>query len=435
MTVAQIPTGPGPVTVTGETLVIHDLTVTHGEAASFVRSQLADHGPEATADLVRRAVPVGLVALSMGTAGIDTGSLTRTLDAFGAQVDAKSEAALASLDKTLSRLHAGEEAVARTASSVLENLPAQVEAALAGQAGSVRASVLEAARAVQAAGLQELTAALARHSESVRDALSLDREGPVRMLRQDLLNELNGTRRELGEQLASVRSLVEAAQVAKAAGAKSSRAIGADFEDEAMALCQDIVTAAGDVFERTGGQPGVGGTSRRTGDGVSTLSSAITGHGPQVRLVLEAKKRGSRPLTVAQHRAEIAAGRRVRDAAGGLVLVPTRDEVPGGATFARVDQFGYVCAAEDPSMVTSLYLLLREQVAILTIRTDDDAEIDLAQIEARFASALEELQQLDEVGRLAVQAKRSLERLIDLGRQTQEKVRVTLTEGVTLLHP
>ena len=38
-------------------------------------------------------------------------------------------------------------------------------------------------------------------------------------------------------------------QVAKAAGAKSSRAIGAANEDEAMALCHDVVTAAGDLFE------------------------------------------------------------------------------------------------------------------------------------------------------------------------------------------
>jgi hypothetical protein len=433
VTVAQIPTGPGPVTVTGETLVVHDLTVTHGEAAAFVRSQLADHGPEAAADLVRRALPVGLVALSMGTAGIDTGALTRTLDAFGAQMSAKSEAALAGLDQTLARLHSGEEAVARTASSVLANLPAQVEAALAGQAGSVRASVLEAARAVQAAGLQELTTALARHSESVRDALSLDREGPVRMLRQDLLEELNGTRRELAEQLASVRSLVEAAQAAKSAGAKSSRAIGAKNEDEAMAICQDIVTAAGDLFEHTGGQPGVGGTTRRTGDGVATLSPAITGHGRQVRLVVEAKMR-TRPASAKAHREEIAAGCRVRDAAGGLVLVPTNAEVPGGGAFARVDACAYVVSAESSQTVELLYLLLREQVAMLAVRHDDDAEIDLAQVEARFTLALAEISKLDEVGRLAVQAHRALEKLIELGRETQQKVRDTLTEGIGLLH-
>lgn len=433
MTVAHIPQGPGPVAVTGDTVVITDLSVTHGEAAGLVRSHMAEHGPEAAVDLVRRAIPVGLVALSLGTAGIDTGSLTRTLDAFAERVDEKSGAALASLDQTLTRLRGGEEAVARAAGAVLDKLPAQVEAALAGQAGNVRASVMEAARAVQDAGVQEITTALARHSESVRDALSLDREGPVRMLRQDLLEELSGTRRELGEQLALVKGLVEAAQVAKTAGAKSSRAIGAANEDDAMALCHDVVTAAGDLFERTGSQPGAGGT-RRSGDGVATLSQAITGHGRQVRIVVEAKSR-TRPLTAKQHREEIANACRVRDAAGGLVLVPTDAEVPGGGSFARVDTCAYVVSCSQPASVELIYLLLREHVAMLKVRHDDGSEIDLDQVEARLNVALAGISQLDEVGRLANQAKNSLEKLIVLGRDTQQKVRETLTEGIALMHP
>jgi hypothetical protein len=433
MTVAHIPRGGAPVAVNGDTVVIRDLSVIHGEAAALVRSHATEHGSEAAADLVRRAIPVGLVALSLGTAGIDTGSLTRTLDAFAERVDEKSEAALVNLDQTLTRLRGGEEAVARAAGAVLDKLPAQVEAALAGQAGSVRASVMEAARAVQDAGVQEITTALARHSESVRDALSLDREGPVRMLRQDLLEELSGTRRELGEQLALVKSLVEAAQVAKVAGAKSSRAIGAANEDDAMALCHDVVTAAGDLFERTGSQPGAGGT-RRTGDGVATLSQAITGHGRQVRIVVEAKSR-TRPLSAKQHREEIANACRVRDAAGGLVLVPTDAEVPGGGSFARVDTCAYVVSCSQPASVELIYLLLREHVAMLKVRQDDGSEIDLDQIETRLNLALAGISQLDEVGRLANQAKNSLEKLIVLGRDTQQKVRETLTEGIALMHP
>ncbi|MCB0909340.1 MAG: hypothetical protein KDB63_19725 [Nocardioidaceae bacterium] len=370
----------------------------------------------------------------MGTAGIDTGSLTRTLDSFADRVDEKSKAALASLDHTVDRLQAGEQVVARTAGAILENLPAQVEAALAGQAGSVRASVVEAARSVQAAGLQELTAALAQHNASIRDALSLDREGPVRMLRQDLLDELNGTRRELTEQLTVVRSLVEASQAAKLAGAKSSRAVGAANEDEAMDLINRIITSAGDLFERTGSQPGVGGTTRRTGDGVATLGPAITGHGRKIRVAIESKSR-SRPLSAKALRAEAATACRVRDAAGALVLVPTSTEVPGGGSFARIDTAAYVVSSEDPTTAELIYLLLREQVAMLTVRQDDDAEIDLAQVEARFNLALAEISQLDEVGRLAVQAHKSLERLIALGRDTQQKVRATLTDGISLLHP
>ncbi|WP_395695270.1 hypothetical protein [Nocardioides sp.] len=433
MSLAHLSTGPEPVTVAGETVVIHDLTVTHAEAASFLRAQTTEHGPEAAADLVRRALPVGLVALSISTAGIDTGSLTRTLDSFADQVDEKSKAAIASLDQTVDRLQAGEQLVAQTAGAILDNLPAQVEAALAGQAGSVRASVVEAARAVQTAGLQELTTALAQHQASIRDALSLDREGPVRMLRQDLLNELNGTRRELTEQLTAVRGLVEAQQAARAAGAKSSRAIGAANEDEAMELIHQIVTSAGDLFERTGSQAGVGGTTRRTGDGVATLGPAITGHGRKVRIAIEAKTR-SRPMTAKSLRAEATNACQVRDAAGALILVPTSNEVPGGGSFARIDTATYVVSVEDPASVELIFLLVREQVAMLTVRQDDDAEIDLAQVEARFNLALTGISQLDEVGRLAVQAHKALEKLIALGRETQQKVRATLTEGIELLH-
>ena len=201
-----------------------------------------------------------------------------------------------------------------------------------------------------------------------------------------------------------------------------------------MDLINRIITSAGDLFERTGSQPGVGGTTRRTGDGVATLGPAITGHGRKIRVAIESKSR-SRPLSAKALRAEAATACRVRDAAGALVLVPTSTEVPGGGSFARIDTAAYVVSSEDPTTAELIYLLLREQVAMLTVRQDDDAEIDLAQVEARFNLALAEISQLDEVGRLAVQAHKSLERLIALGRDTQQKVRATLTDGISLLHP
>ena len=72
---------------------------------------------------------------------------------------------------------------------------------------------------------------------------------------------------------------------------------------------------------------------------------------------------------------------------------------------------------------------------MLKVRQDDGSEIDLDQIEARLNLALAGISQLDEVGRLANQAKNSLEKLIVLGRDTQQKVRETLTEGIALMHP
>ena len=73
MTVAHIPIGSARVSVDGDIVTLRELSVNHAEAASLVRSHENEHGPDAAADLVRRALPVGLVALSMGTAAIDTG--------------------------------------------------------------------------------------------------------------------------------------------------------------------------------------------------------------------------------------------------------------------------------------------------------------------------------------------------------------------------
>lgn len=433
MSVARLAEPLPSVTVEDNVVVFHDLTICHPESAAFLLAQQAQNGPDVMVDLVRRALPVGIVALSAGAAGMDTGRLTRTLDSFSDRIDAKSSAAIASLGQTVERLHAGEDMVIQTARSVLEAFPAQVEAALAGQAGTVRASVTEATRAAQAAALQELNAALDRHAASVQAAVSLDREGPVRTLRQDVLLEVNNVRRELSDQLSGVRALIEATQAVAAAGVKTSRARGDSFEADAMALCHDIATAAGDMFERTGDQPGVGGTTRRVGDGVATLSPAISGPGRKIRIVVEAKVR-SRPLSAKAHAEEIANGCRVRDAAGGLVVVPTDEQVPGNGPFARVDGCSYVVSAADPRTVALLYLLLREHVAILSLRQGDESDVDLVKLEAKLKLALEQIAELDEVGRLGNAAKKQLEKLLIIGQQTQQKIRDNLTEGLTLLH-
>jgi hypothetical protein len=428
-------THPGvpPVTLTGDTIRLKELAITHGEAAAIARGYLDSHGPDALADLIRRALPVGLVALSMGHAAVDTGAISRTLDAFADQVEARSKETVEGLEQTLARLRTGEQAVAQTTQDVLSRLPAQVEAALGGQAGHIRASVAEATRAVQATGMQEVRAALTQHAESVRNALSLDRDGPVQALRKDLLDQLDGTRRELAEQLTHVRGLLQAAEAQKAGAAKSTRAIGLEWEAIAMAIADEVITAAGDRFEATGARPAPGGTSR-AGDGVATLSPAITGHGRQVRIVVEAKKR-SRPMSAKQLRDELAGSRGVRDAVAGLVLVPTPEEVPGGSRFARVDDLAFVVAADDPTVVSLVYLILREMTALLTVRQSDGDEIDLAKVEAQLGLALTALAELDEVGRLAGQAEKTLQNLRAVGGRVQKKIHEALTNGLAVLHP
>lgn len=436
MSIAPIPRQDvDTVAVTNDSLVLTDLTVHHAEAVAIARRHLTEHGPDALTDLVRRALPVGLLALTAGAAAADTGAIQRTLDDFARNVDDRSSDALTRLDATLDRLRQGEQVVAQAAQDALSRLPAQLEHVLSGEAATVRAAVTEAARAVQDTGTQEVRAALTQHAESVRNALSLDREGPVQTLRSDLLAELNSTRQELTSQLTVMRGLLTAAEASQKASAKNSRAIGADWEEQAMAMASEICAAAGDQFESVGAQRGVNGTTRRTGDGVSTLSPVITGHGRSpVRLVLEAKKR-SRPLSQAALRTEAASAREVRGAAGCLVLVPTSAEVPGGGRFARIDDLTFAVAADDAETVTVVYLLLRELVALVVARQHGGEDIDVTRLEAQLRHALSVLAEFDEVGRLAGAARKNLENLLTTGARVQKKLHEALTAGLASLHP
>lgn len=420
------------VTITAGSVTIENLTVTHPEAASLAAATLEQFGQQALEDLVRRALPVGLLALSMGTAAVDTGSMQRTLDAFAEQVDRRSSLALDGLDESLKRLRDGELAVASTAQAVLARLPEQVQAVLGGEADNVRASVTEAARTVQASGLQELQAALALHATTVRNALSLDHDGPVQQLRQDVLGQLESTRRELAEQLTAVRGLLQAAEAHKAGAARSTRAVGQAWEQTAMdGLAREIVVSAGDLYESTGSTPAPGGTGR-AGDGLATLSRAITGNGPQVHLLLEAKTR-SRPLSAAAWKKELRASLELRQGLGAVALVPTCAEVPGGGPLARVDDFCFVVAADDPANVRLVYLLLREMVALLAVRNGDSAGVDLARAEAQMQLALQALGEFDDVARLLASARKSLDGLFQVAGNTRKKIHQALTEGLAAL--
>ena len=420
-----------PVWVDGDRVVISNLAITHPEAAALAASQLDRGGADSLVDLVQRALPVGMVALSMGLAAVDTAAIQRTLDAFAAQVDARSRRALAGMDQTLARLTEGERTVTDAAQAALNGLPEQLEQALAGEAASVRAAVIDAARSVQAAGIQEVRAALAQHAEAVRNALSLDREGPVQALRQDVLSQLEGTRRDLTEQLTVVRGLLQAAEAHKAATIKSSRAVGQEFENQAISLASSVVTAAGDRFEETATSAAPGGTSR-AGDALAVLSTAITGQGrPPVTIAIEAKHR-SRPMSVKAIRDELAKVRATRQAHAGLMIVSTRQQVPGGCGFARVDDLAFVVVAE-PDVLQLVYLVLREMAAMLHVRQGQDETVNLAKVEAHIAQALSALEDFDEVGRLAGAAAKNIENLRVSGGRVKARIHEALTASLSVL--
>ena len=437
MSVTQMqPSRSGPdagVRLDGDSLRIRCLTITHPEASSLARQHVADHGQDSLTDLVCRALPIGIVALTLGGNGMNTASIQRTFDAFGAQVSAASTSALAELQKTTMALQVGEQDLANRAQRVLERLPERVEACLAGASVDVRSQVAAATAEVQAVGLRDLRELLNSHSLSVRNALSLDtQEGPIRVLREEMLRTVDDARADLSSQLSAVQGLLIAAQAAAAATAavRSTRQSGQQFEAEAMALAGDVVAAAGDQLDLTGSYTAPGSTSR-AGDGVATLSQLITGSGRTVRVVLEAKTR-DRPLTAAKWREELTSSRDLRDASGGLAIVPDAGQVPGGRLFARVGERLFVVVA-DPPIVSLVYLVLRELVALATDSGSDSDPVSVSKASSRIAQALTALNDLEEITRHVTAATRSLEKIRDVGTTVRTRVEQSLNDGLAAL--
>ena len=419
------------VVVVADRVVIQGLTIVSAEAAAIVRSTLDDGGPEAVTSLVRRALRVGLLALAMSTAATDTGAMQRTLDDFRDQVEASSRTAIDELDQTLARMREGEATITSAAQNVLQQLPAQLDAVLGGEAVNVRLAVAEATRSVQDAGMTEIRSALAAHAETVRNGLSLDRDSPVQMLRRDVLAHLDASRKELSEQLTVVRGLLQVADAQKVASAKNSRAVGADWEAAANAIAHSVVTSAGDRYAATGSTSGPLG-SARSGDGLVTLSSAITGHGEEVRVVIEAKRR-SRVMSAQAFKKELATSRQVRQAAGALALVPSMREVPGGGRWCRVDDLSWVVAADDEEAVALIYLILRELVSLVAVQQVDGNEVDMGKAQAQIKMALSALSEFDEIARLTTDAQKNLARLFEVGRSVKTKIHEALMGSLSTL--
>ena len=435
--IAQMPARPTPsdatVRLDGDALVIRNLTVSHPEAVALARKHVADHGAGSLPDLVARALPIGVISMTLGSAGMDSGSMQRTLDTFAGQVDAASTAALGELERATTALRTGEQDLATRAARVLERLPERVEAALAGEAANVRVQVSAAAAEVQAAGLADIRTALAQHSEAVRNALSLDQEGPIRVLREEVLAMVDRTRAELGGQLSAVQALLAAAQAASTATAavKSTRASGLEFESASMQMASEVVAAAGDIFDETGSRPAPGGGTSRVGDGVATLGAILTGANRTVRIVLEAKAR-QQGLTSVKWREELAASRDLRQATGAIGVVQSASQVPGGHLFARVGERLFVVVAE-PQILALVYLVQRELCALAADRPGNDDTVEVAKAEARINQALAILGDLDAITRHGNTAAKALEKIIETNTSVKSRVEDALRDTLAAL--
>jgi hypothetical protein len=370
------------------------------------------------------------MAVCTGASLSNSASVQRTLTEFATDVDRRSTQALQELDHVLARLTASESDVAKATHDALTRIPDQVQKALGGEAGNVRAAVAEATRTAQATALLEIRASLESHSRSVREALTLDR-GPVQELRRDLLASVDGTRKELATALAGITSTLAAAQAHRAAIQVSTRRNGDDFEADALAQAERLVTGSGDLFAVTAGEAGLG-TTRRSGDATAVLRSP--GLSQELTIVIECKTRSAaRPLTVKALREEAAQCRLVRQAAAALILVPSADQVPGEGRMARLDDVSFVVALDQPDVLQVVWLTLRELTLVRAVRSADPDGVNLPALEQHVNAALEGLRDFEEVARLSNLALKNLEALKVAGNRGYQRIKESLNASIGLL--
>jgi hypothetical protein len=155
----------------------------------------------------------------------------------------------------------------------------------------------------------------------------------------------------------------------------------------------------------------------------------VTGANRTVRIVLEAKNRA---LTSVKWREELAASRDLRQASGGLGVVPDASQIPGGHLFARVGERLFVVVAE-PQILTLVYLVLRELCALAADRPGNNDTIEVAKAEARINQALAILGELDAITRHGNSATKSLEKIIEVNTSVKTRVEDALRDTLGAL--
>jgi hypothetical protein len=410
------------VTVVGDQLEIDHLTVSHSETVALARSELIEAGPAALADSIRAAVVIGLAAIRLArSSGDTTATLQRVLDGFDDALAQRAEITVTQLDEALARVDATEQAARQAVTAAIAELPTRIETGLTSALASGGHDVHEAVRRATATAASEALTQLERvvrlHTDQVRSVVSTENpSSPLAALRRDLTGSLESTRRELIEGLAAVRALVQAGQAQHTASRKTPTVVGREWEDCVSEAVSRWAAATNDVVEHVGSQPAPG-TTRKTGDIVVQL---MTGTRP--RMVIEAKRR-QRPLTSRQLREELAEGRRVRNTATALAVVPSPEHVPGPGRYARIDQHSWVVAGDDLDLLTLMLAVIRELTLIESVGQDEQSAIDVARAQTAISHALDLLSRIDTITKNVTTAETALGNI----RGTADALRGALT--------
>jgi len=370
---------PARIRVDGERIVVERLVVRDPALASFLRERPA----EGRADLVERALRIGLLALQDAGVTVNVDVVRAEFEKLVRQAESVNDKAAQALEQTLRTNFADDDG----------RLPRTLEKFL-GDRGALRSMVEELFdESKRDSAIGRIGRMLERYfdGDASKLALLLDPtrlNSPMHQFRQEISAGFKG----LEERLVAI----EAAAAARGAERARSAAKGADFEDLLEGMLADLAHGSGDLLDRTANEAGTILKSKK-GDFVLTIDARVA-RGFDLRVVVEAK---DRPMSMRAIREELREAKENRGAAVAVVAFTPAHTPAGVAPFTLVGDDVYcVIDPEAPEPATLEAAVRLARLLALASLVDREVEVDAAAI-ATALNAIRE--QLDVVRALKAQ--------------------------------
>ena len=358
------------VRVEGDRIVVERLLVRDPALAAFIAARPAAD----RADLVERAVRIGLLALQDAGVTVNVDVVRAEFEKLVRQAESVNEKAAQALEQTLRTNFADGDG----------RLPRTLEKFL-GDRGALRSMVEELFDETKRdSAIGRIGSMLERYfdGDASKLAVLLD---PTR-----LNSPMHQFRQEMGAGFKAIEErlvAIEAAAAARGAERARSAAKGVDFEDLLQAMLGDIARGSGDLLDRTGTDTGAVLKSKK-GDFVLTLDARVA-RGCDLRVVIEAK---DRPLSMRAIRDELREARENRGAAVGVIIFTPAHAPAGVAPFAVFGDDVYcVVDPEAPEPATLEAAIKLARLLALASLAEHDVEVDAAAIAAALTAVREQL--------------------------------------------
>ncbi|MDO8484198.1 MAG: hypothetical protein Q7S35_04565, partial [Candidatus Limnocylindrales bacterium] len=355
----------------GDRIVIERLVLHDPALAAF----MAERAAADRADLVERAVRIGLLALQDAGITVNVDVVRSEFEKLVRQAESVNEKAAQALEQTLRTNFADGDG----------RLPRTLEKFL-GDRGALRAMVEELFdESKRDSAIGRIGRMLERYfdGDASKLALLLDPtrlNSPMHQFRQEMTAGFKG----LEERLVAI----EAAAAARGAERARSTAKGGDFEDLLEVMLADLARGAGDLLDRTATEAGTILKSKK-GDFVLTVDARVA-RGSDLRVVIEAK---DRPMSMRAIREELREARENRGAAVAVVVFTPSHAPTGIAPFALVGDDVYcVIDPEAPEPATLEAAIRLARLLALASLVEHEVEVDAAAIRTALTGIREQLE-------------------------------------------